>query len=157
MIIIHNQVIDKTICDQALQQMEICKLTVGFHHGLLNHLPLMWKYPHMNMIKMITMYLMALKVEGVTALRLLYSAQVNHSAKEGSNQSRMQWLMKHVKHYAEQRGVWKPNNASNYWNGNTVTIVWDGIWKDLRRHLLTVTEHDNKPPSFHKASVPLCC
>ena len=29
--------------------------------------------------------------------------------------------------------------------------IWDGIWEDLRPPLLTVTEHDNKPPSFHKS------
>ena len=74
---------------------------------------------------------MGLKAEGVTALRLLNSTQVNHFNKEGSILSRMQCLMNLVQHHAEQRGVWKPNNASNYWNGNTVTIVWDGIWKEL--------------------------
>ena len=100
---------------------------------------------------MITLYLMGSKAEVVAALKLLNSTQVNHFDKEGANLSRMRWLMNLVRHYAEQRGVWKQNNTSNYWNGETVTKLWAGVWEDLRPHLLNVTKHDNRPSSFHKS------
>ena len=96
--IICNQVIDKTIHDQTQQHMNRHKLTVGFHLGQLNPLPLTWKYPCMNMIHMITMYPTGSKAEGVVALRVLNSTQVNHFNKEVSNLSRMQHLMNLVKH-----------------------------------------------------------
>ena len=41
---------------------------------------------------------------------------------------------------ANKKGVWKPPNASHYWNGRTVTTMWDAIWDDLRPYFLTETQ-----------------
>ena len=60
--------------------------------------------------------------EGITALRLCKSSDVNHFDKEGRNLSIMQWVMKVVEHFARARSVWKPLTAgSDYWDGETVT------------------------------------
>ena len=64
---------------------------------------------------------------GCSGIKIVEEQTINHFDKEGS-QSRMHRLMNLVKHYAEQRGVWKPNNMAYYWNGKTVTNVWNGIW-----------------------------
>jgi len=57
-----------------------------------------------------------------------------------------------IKYFLLMRGVWKPQNAMNYWNGETVTKLWNGVWDDLNPHLLTVTKiKGGRPPSFHKS------
>ena len=41
-------------------------------------------------------------------------------------------MMMVVQHFARMRGVWKPLTAgSDYWDGETVIRVWDGVRKDL--------------------------
>ena len=41
-------------------------------------------------------------------------------------------MMMVVQHFARMGGVWKPLTAgSDYWDGETVTRVLDGVWKDL--------------------------
>jgi hypothetical protein len=37
-----------------------------------------------------------------------------------------------------------------YWNGSTVTKLWDGIWDDVRPYLVTTTNKGNGV-SFHKS------
>ena len=41
-------------------------------------------------------------------------------------------IMKVVKHFAVQRGVWKPQGDINFWDGETVTKMWTAIGEDLR-------------------------
>ena len=48
--------------------------------------------------------------------------------------------------------MWKPSDAANgYWNGATVTKLWDGAWDDLSPYLLTRTELKGKPVSYHNS------
>ena len=61
--------------------------------------------------------------------------------------------MKAVEYFATKRGVWRPHNAHNYWNGETVTKLWDGVWDDLMPHLLTVTQKKSGKISYHKSRV----
>ena len=57
-----------------------------------------------------------------------------------------------VKHYAEVRNCWKPNSATNYWNGETMTRLWDHIWSDLGPYLLTETQlEQGRGKTYHKS------
>ncbi len=64
---------------------------------------------------------------------------MGHFDKEGQKLSWMRRVMRVVEHFACMRGVWKPKNAKEYWNGKTVTTLWNGVWNDLKPYLLTVT------------------
>ena len=75
------------------RQLKCRKLTVGFRHGKLNVLPALWKYSKMNLVQLIHLYQMGSPSEGITALRLCKSSDVNHFDKEGRNLSRMQRVM----------------------------------------------------------------
>ena len=97
---------------------------------------------------MITLWVMGSPSERVPPLKLLGSGAVRHFDRGGNNLSRMKRIMKAVKHFAILRNVWKPPDGSNnYWNGATVTKLWDGVWDDISPHLLTRTELEGKPVS----------
>ena len=93
----------------------------------------------MNVIQMTTLYQMGNLGEEIAPLKLLRMADVKHFDPQGNNPSRMGRLMKAVKHFTWRRGVWKLPNAQIYWEGETVTKLWDGVWNDLSPHLLTET------------------
>ena len=128
-------------------------VVVGFHHGHLNPLPSLWQYPkQMNLIQMITLFLMGSPIEGVTPLKYLKSPQVVHFDKDGSSLARMRRVMNVVKHYAIQKDAWEPRwNATIFWNGETVTHLWDSIWEDVAPYLLTRTQTMNNNISYHKS------
>jgi hypothetical protein len=143
---------EKIIRRQTQQQMKRRKLTVGYHYGRLSPLPLNWKSPKMNFVQMIHMWLMGSLADDVAALRYLDSLQVGHFDKEGQKLSRMRRVMRVVQHFACMRGVWKLNNVKEYWNGKTVTTLWNGVWNNQKPHLLTVTSYENScPDSMHKS------
>ena len=92
--------------------------------------------------------------DGVPPLKLMNARQVNLFDKEGGCLSRMRMrrLMAVVKHHGLEYGVWKPRNAQNYWNGSTVTKLWNGIWKDLAPYCVTETVLANGTGvSLHKS------
>ena len=92
----------------------------------------------MNVIQMITICQLGIPSEGVPPLCMLTSKDVRHFDKDGGDLSEMKMVMAVVKIYAKQRGIWKPLNAQNYWNGAIVTALWDGVWPDLAPALSTV-------------------
>lgn len=146
----------KSTRDAAKETMKRRKTTIGFHHGTLNPLPSDFVgYPRMNLQQMISMWLMGSSSEGIIALRQLNSKNVNYFDKEGANLSRMRRLMAAVEHYARLRGVWKPDKVkcSEYWNGATMTKLWEGVWFDLKPLLETVTtsKDTSKPTTKHKS------
>jgi hypothetical protein len=98
----------------------------GISHGKLTVLPASWKYPKMILVlvQLIHLYQMGSPSEGITALCLCKSSDVNHFDKEGRNLSRMRRVT---------------NTGSDYWDGDTVTKVWDGVWKDFFPLLVTCT------------------
>lgn len=139
---------------QQLKERKKTGLLVGFHHGHLNPLAPMWRYPkQMNLIQMITIYQMGSPADKVTPLKYLKAPQVVHFDKHGQNLSRMRRTMCVIKHYGKLRDVWEPRNSHGpFWNGETVTRLWDEIWEDVRPFLLTNTEMgDGKPISHHKS------
>ena len=59
-----------------------------------------------------------------------------------------------IEHYGKLRNVLKPSNAKDFWNGETVTQLWDGIWDDIKENLVTVTKYnDDTPTSMHKSCI----
>jgi hypothetical protein len=90
--------------------------------------------------------------ENVTPLKNLTSKHVFHFNDTGANLSRMQRFMGAIEQYGKLRNVWKPSNAKDFWNGETVTWLWDGIHDDIKENLVTVTQYDNgRPTSMHKS------
>jgi hypothetical protein len=51
------------------------------------------------------------------------------------------------------RELLEPINAQNYWNGATVTNLWDFVWDDLMPYLLTKTQLKSGKASYHKSRV----
>ena len=143
----------KAKTQQQLQNRRSHGLLVGFHHGVLNPLPSMWRYPkRMNLIQMITLYQMGSPSESVPPLKYISTKQVSHFDIDGASISRMRRVMKIVRHFDEFRNVWEPRNVPNYWNGETVTQLWNGIIEDIMPYLLTETKMGNdKPISYHKS------
>lgn len=140
--------------DTAKRQMKKRKMSVGFHHGRLTTLPRTMKdYPEMNLQQLMSMWLMGSPAEGITALRQLNSKMVGYFDKGGAKLSRMRRVMSVVEHYARIRRVWRPPNTDNYWNGGTITRLWDGVWCDLKPFLQTITRYadEDKPDSTHKS------
>ena len=63
-----------------------------------------------------SLYQMGSPSEGITALCLCKSSDVNHFDKEGRNLYKMRCVMKVVEHFAKTRSVWKPLTAGpDYW------------------------------------------
>ena len=91
--------------------------------------------------------------DDVPPLRLLNSKNVGHFDREGMTLSRMRRFNKVVRVLASEKGVWKTPNASHYWNGRTITTMWDAIWDDLRPYFLTETQLTNGRQSYHKSRV----
>ena len=67
----------------------------------------------------------------------------------------MRHVMKVVEHFARTQSVWKPWTACpDYWDGETVTKMRDGVWKDLLPLLVTCTTYDDgREDSWHKSRV----
>ena len=99
----HNQLLQQKL--MPMEQMERRKSTHGilcdFHHGGINPLPVSWVYPkRMNLIQMITLWVMGSPSERAPPLKLLLlgSDAVRHFDSGGNNLSRMKRVMKAVKH-----------------------------------------------------------
>jgi hypothetical protein len=142
-----------TIRKKTQEQLKRRTITVGIHHGKFNPLPCSWKYPEkMNVIQLITLYQMGCPAESVPPLRLLRANLVQHFDKDGGNLSKMRKFMALVKHYGQLRNCWRPRNAYNYWNGATVTKLWDSIWRDMGPLLLTETQlEQGRGKTYHKS------
>ena len=152
---LHELARETSIKHKAKKQLDQRKkngILVGFHHGALNPLPSYWKYPNkLNLLQMITLWLMGSPKEKVPALRHVSGKHVVHFDKNSKNLNRMKMIMKIVKHFALLRDVWEPRNASNFWNGVTVTRLWDCIYVDLKPYLLIFTKNNDGSESDHKS------
>ena len=130
----------KAIKEKTQKQLKERKksfVACGFHHGHLNPLPASWKYPKgLRLFQMITVFLMGSPSEGVPALKFVKRAHVLHFDKGGLSLSKMKRVMKVVQHFGELRGFW-PTKAHKFWNGKTITELWDGIWDDIKPYCLT--------------------
>jgi hypothetical protein len=69
--------------EETRRQLKRRKLTMGFHHGKVHVLPTLWNYPKMNLVQLIHLYQMGLSSEGIAALCLCKSSDMNHFDKEG--------------------------------------------------------------------------
>jgi hypothetical protein len=139
---------------RAQEQYTQRRFKAGYSKGRWTTVPNGWVYPEkMNLIQMITLYLMGNPAEHVPPLKTLSAKDVKDCDPAGADLSRMKRFMKAVKYFACKRGVWKPLTATAYWNGETVTKLWDGVWNDLMPHLLTITQLKSGRISHHKSRV----
>jgi hypothetical protein len=62
-----------------------------------------------------------------------------------------------IQRIAVRKGVWRPRNESGeYWTGNTVSRLWDGVIGKLTPMLQTVTKCAEKPDSYYNKSKSHC-
>jgi hypothetical protein len=136
---------DRNVRRKTAQQMEKRTLTMGHHHGTLNPLPSTWRYPkELNVIQLMTLWLLGNQREKVPPLEMLESRYVNHFDRGGRSLSKMKQLMRKVKEFAEAEdsdvNVWR---GPRDWDGETVTTLWSTIWYRLDPYLRTETEIAN--------------
>ena len=141
---------DQMVRQKTNKHMKKRAYTVGIHHGRINPLPSTWVYPQMNILSLITLWLIGNKAEGVPPLRRLTTANVRHFDNQGRTLSKMRKVMGTVESFAREKKVWVKFNE---WNGETVTTLWSSIWGDLLPYLSTVTVNNQDPgsqASLHK-------
>ena len=152
---LHEQAHDQAIKDKSKEQWEHRKkhgVLVGLVNGVFTKLPSSWTYPkRMNLIQLTHLWLMGVPSENVIPLRHVSAKEVRHFDRGTRDLNRMRSLMHIIEQYGRSRNVWKPNNVKNFWNGATVTRLWDAISDDLIPFLLTYTRVEGRPDSTHKS------
>jgi hypothetical protein len=153
--VLHKQAVDEAAKSRAAEQLTR-RLNSGFTVGLVdghwNPLPPGWKYPtKMNMQQMITLWLMGNPTERVPPLRTVSPKHVSTFDRKSKNLNRMKNCMLFIKRVAVRKGVWSPNNAVAYWNGDTVSRLWDGVSGTILPILKTKTTRKDGTISYHKS------
>ena len=125
------------IREKTATQIKKRKLTVGWHHGKLNPLPSTWEFPkNTTLINMMNMWLLGNKKENVPPFKFLSSSNVKHLKASPSTLSKMKQVMLKIENIGKRKNLW---NSNLLWNGEKVTLLWSGIWKDLEVYLKTVS------------------
>jgi hypothetical protein len=142
---------------QLLENRKQNGICVGVHNGMITPLLPTWRYPkRMTLQQMISLWLVGIRTEHVPPFKFIIPKQVRRFDKEAKRYHDIRACMKIIERIAVRKGVWRPRNFSGeFWNGETVTKLWDGISEDILPHLKTVTKHDGKADSYHK-SKPYC-
>jgi hypothetical protein len=153
--VLHEQAVDASTKSRVAEQLTR-RLNSGFTVGLVdghwNPLPPGWKYPtKMNMQQMITLWLMRNPTERVPPLRTVSPNHVSTFDRKSKNLNRMKNCMLFIKRVAVRKGVWSPNNAVAYWNGDTVSRLWDGISGTILPILTTTTTRKDGTISYYKS------
>ena len=153
--VLQKQAVDEAAKSRAAEQLTR-RLNSGFTVGLVdghwNPLPPGWKYPtKMNMQQMITLWLMGNPTERVPPLRTVSPKHVSTFDRKSKNLNRMKNCMLFIKRVAVRKGVWSPNNAVAYWNGDTVSRLWDGVSGTILPILKTKTTRKDGTISYHKS------
>jgi hypothetical protein len=157
---IQEQARDAAAKERSKQLLENRKqngIVVGVHNGIITPLLPTWRYPErMTLQQMISLWLVGIRTEHVPPFRFIFPKQVRHFDKDAKRFHDMRACMKIIERIAVRKGVWRPPNfAGEFWNGVTVTKLWDGISIEILPHLRTVTKSDGKADSYHK-SKPFC-
>jgi len=102
----------------------------------------------------INLCILGAPAETVTPLKNLNIMHVLHFDDTGANLSRMHRFMWVIEHYGKLRNVLIPSNEKDFWDGETVTQLWNGIWDDIKHHLVTVNQYDDgRPTSTQKSCI----
>ena len=92
---------DRIVRQKTEEQMQNRPFTMGFHHGSINPLPSTSKYPNMNILTLVTLWLMmGNKNDCLPPLRRLTTPNVRHFDNEGRNLSKMRKVMGLVQSFA---------------------------------------------------------
>jgi hypothetical protein len=150
---LHGQAVDtatKARAKQLLEQRKNSGVNVGLVNGKFNPLVASWRYPQMNLQQMVTLWLMGLPSANVPPVRRLSPCNVIHFDRGARRLNCMKNCMLIIEQLGRLRGVWEPPNAKHFWNGATVSRLWDTIVPDLAPHLTTITQVGNSV-STHKS------
>lgn len=124
---------------RTIQQLKARKLTLGYHHGILNPLPSTWRYPiGITLIQLINLWLLGVIDQNVPPLRKVSTKWVYHFDPKARDYSKMKQVMKFVEAFGKKRGVWVDGTGGK-WDGATVTTLWASIWKDFIPYMCTNT------------------
>ena len=123
--------LDQLTSKRTSQQLKARKLTLGYHHGILNPLPSTWRYPKgITLIQLINLWLLGVIDQNVPPLRKVSTRWVYHFDPKARDYSKMKQVMKFVEALGKQRDVWVEGTGGK-WDGATMTTLWASIWKDF--------------------------
>jgi hypothetical protein len=127
--------------------------TLGNHHGKLNPLPPMWRYPNkITLIDLINLWLLGGgKQQNVPPLFNAHPACVLHFDTKGRKYSKFKQVMRLVKQFGIKREVWLVTSRTKLWNGAGVTALWNAIWEDFVPFMRTKTKLSTGLISIHKS------
>ena len=102
---------------EAKLKLKKRKLTVGFHHGRLQVVPVYWTFPKMTIKQLIDNWFIKNERENILLFAVLQLYHVAHiktakSARSGKSKLRqMGSVMKVLKKYAIQEGCWSDDRS----------------------------------------------
>lgn len=106
----------------------------------------------MNIVQMMSLYLVGVRCEHVPPFRCLKAVHVKKFDTGGKRLFDMRKCMGIIEKIARRKGVWRPPNVGDgYWNGRTVQVLWDGVCDEILPHLATKTKLQNREVSLHKS------
>ena len=84
---------------------------------------------------------------------MLSPKNFKHFDKGGKGFSKFKRVMKFVKKYGHEKGVWLQLTQTNWWNGKAVTDLWDSIWEDFKPHKKKKTQLSTGDLSDNKSCI----
>ena len=91
---------------------------------------------NMTLINVMNMWLLGNKKENVPPFKFFSSPNVKHLKAGPNTLSKMKQVMLKIENIGKRKNLW---NINLLWNGEKVTLLWSGIWKDLEVYLKTVS------------------
>jgi len=106
-------------------------LTMGYHHGKLQVLPVYFKFPNMTIKQLIDNWFIGSVNEKIPPFALLENNHVAHiSSPKSKNSGRaklrqMRSVMKVIRKYAEKEGCWTDDKSK--WDVDYTSTMWNKI------------------------------
>ena len=135
---------------EAKLKLEKRRLTVGFHHGHLQVVPVYWTFPNMTIKQLVDNWFIGNEREKITPFAVLQFNNIAHIKTSKSARSRksklrqMRSVMKVVKKCAIQEGCWSDDKSKwdvqftfNLWNKireNYITALYGGEKQNAEIH-----------------------
>ena len=110
------------------------KITIGFHHGVLNPLPPTWDFPKaIPIIHLLNAWLIGDLQHNIPPFHVLQPIHVKHLKSGRQNLSKMKQVMTKIEELGKKENVW--HSDVKHWTGQRVTVLWSSIWDELHPYL----------------------
>ncbi len=129
---IYDGTLEQLTSKRTSQQLKASKYVIGYHYGVLNLLPSNWCYPKgITLIQLSNLRLLGVYDKNVPWLGKVSTWWIYHFDRRGRDYSKLNQVMKFLKVFGWQRGVWEDGGTRGKWDGATVTTLWAAIWEDF--------------------------